>query len=243
MKVEITKVEEFIKAMAAINEITDEASLEFEENGMYCSSLDPSSIAMINVWIPKEFFSVYDASETIGLNFEDFVKILQRMKKDDKIILIKEDSRLIVESVGKSKKRFYLPILDISKNIPKKPELEYKAKIKVISGDLKDIFKDMSLITQYIKIIANNEVVKFYGEGDKGEVEIILDSESECLVSLECEEEQRAMYNLEYLMSFLKPTSNDIVVKMEYTTEAPISLTYYYDDIEINYLLAPRAED
>ena len=39
MKVEITKVGEFIKAMAAINEITDEAVLEFKEDGMKSTSL------------------------------------------------------------------------------------------------------------------------------------------------------------------------------------------------------------
>ncbi len=243
MKVEITKVEEFIKAMAAIYEIADEAVLNFGPEGVETSTLDPSNIAMINVTIPKEFFVEYNELGEIGLNFEDFVKILQRMKKDDKIILSKEDSRLIVESVGKSKKRYYLPVLDLSKNSLKKPELDHKVKIKVIAGDLKEIFKDLSLITQYVKIITNSDSVKFYGSGDHGEVEIILDSDSEGLISIECEEEQKSTYNLEYLMNFLKSTSKDVVVRVEYSTEAPISITFYYDDIEINYLLAPRAED
>ncbi|MEM3138203.1 MAG: DNA polymerase sliding clamp, partial [Thermofilaceae archaeon] len=59
--------------MESLNAIVDEASFIMDGEALKLRALDPSRIAMVDLHVPREAFSIYDIGESqvkIGVNFD-----------------------------------------------------------------------------------------------------------------------------------------------------------------------------
>jgi proliferating cell nuclear antigen len=80
---------EFFFIMDAVAVLIEETSLVISSDGARIRALDPSRTAMVDLFMPREAFEEYptgsEGDVRIGINFDDFKKLLSRVKKGDRL--------------------------------------------------------------------------------------------------------------------------------------------------------------
>ncbi|MEM4528227.1 MAG: DNA polymerase sliding clamp, partial [Desulfurococcaceae archaeon] len=90
-------------AFVAISKIIEEATLNFSPNGLKLRAMDPSAVALIDLAIPVESFTEFDipGEVNIGLNMEEFARVLKRARKGDELVLEIGERKINVIFEGK----------------------------------------------------------------------------------------------------------------------------------------------
>ncbi len=226
--------------------IIDEANFIATEEGLSLRALDPGRIAMVELDMPKEIFEEYDAEgETkIGVNFDDFNKIIRRAKADNKLILEVKDHKLVIALVGRVERRFTLPLLDIAGQELPEPRLNLTVMAKMLSDTFRDALKDASLISESVRLKASEDKLVLSAKSDKGELEAVFTLEAGSLLDLDVKEPAESSYGLDFLEKIVsKAYRISDIVTLQFATNMPLSMTF---DIagggSLKYLLAPRME-
>jgi len=231
----------------SLKEIIEEASFVADGEGLRLRALDPSRIAMVDLYLPRESFGAYEIEEEqvkIGVNFDDFDKILKRAKAQDKIICTVEGGRLRVTLAGKAERTFSLPILDIVGEELPVPKVTFDVMAKMVSDSLRDALKEAALISDSVKMIGDEKELKLQARSDKGEWEAIFSLEKGSLIEYEVRQPAQSSYSLTYLEEIIgKAYRLSDLVTIEFSTNKPLCLTF---DIAgggvLKFYLAPRLE-
>ncbi len=245
MRVVFEGADVFKKSMKAIGNIVDEGVFTFDDEGMKLRSTDPSKIAMVDFLLPKHAFREYEVEgETkVGLNIDEVMNALKRVKSSEEVHLSLEDGRFIIELVGKAKRRFVLPVLDIGGSELPTPKLSFTASSKVISEVLQNAFKDAEVFSSHVTIEMDSETFKVSASGARGEYVLELKKDvHDSLLDLAVSEPARASYPLDYLQDMLSEVSKTAAVTIAIKTDAPLKLGYNIGDASFVYYLAPRIE-
>lgn len=244
LKVENARM--FKECIDALVTLIDEGEFDILKDGIKLRAMDPSQIAMVDFVMPKSAFAKYDVpSDTkIGLNLDDLSKITSRVRPGESLTLKldKTGSRLELIFKGKSTRRFNLPLLDISSQAPKEPNIDFDAKIRMNGSTLKEGLKDASLVSSHVILKTNSAGFDISAKGDKGEVLIESKKDEDSVVEHTVNKESRAMFPLEYLNDLLKATESGAIVTFDLKTDAPLKLQYPIGEATVTYYLAPRIE-
>ena len=237
----------FKTSVDAIVTLIDEGSFEFTENGMTLKAMDPSQIAMVSFMMPKSAFERYELGEgkqSIGLNLEGLAKVMARVRQDEKLVMKLDDSkaRLVLLFKGKTTRRFVLPLLDITSSAPKEPNIEFESELKCSGNFLKEALKDTGLVSTHVVLSAHDDSFVIEATGDKGEVSIRTEKDSDQIFDYSVKSDARAMFPLDYLNDLLKNTDASTTVELDLRTDAPMKLSYAIDNAMVTYYLAPRIE-
>ncbi|NYZ80020.1 proliferating cell nuclear antigen (pcna) [Candidatus Micrarchaeota archaeon] len=235
----------FKDCIDALVTLIDEGEFDVSKDGIKLRAMDPSQIAMVDFVLPKSAFEKYDVAKDtkIGLNLDDLSKITSRSRPGDSLELKLDDSESRLELVfkGKSRRKFNLPLLDISATSPKVPNIEFDARIKINGGMLKESLKDASLVSSHVILSANSKGFDIQAKGDKGDVTVESNKE-DVLAEHAVTKDSKSMFALEYLNDLLKSTDSDAIVELDLKTDAPLRVHYSIGDAKITYFLAPRIE-
>ncbi|WP_457742195.1 DNA polymerase sliding clamp [Thermococcus sp.] len=238
---------EFANLIATASNLIDEAAFKFTEEGISMRAMDPSRVVLIDLNLPESIFSKYEVEEpeTIGINMDQFKKVLKRGKAKDTLILRKgEDNFLEVTFEGTAKRTFRLPLIDVEELELELPELPFTAKVVVLGEVLKEAVKDASLVSDAIKFIATESEFIMKAEGETNEVEIKLTLEDEGLLDLEVKEETKSAYGISYLSDMIKGIGKADEVILNFGNEMPLQMEYpIRDEGRLVFLLAPRVEE
>lgn len=226
--------------------IIDEANFVATENGLSLRALDPGRIAMVELDMPREIFEEYEADGEvkIGVNFDDFNKIIKRAKADNKLVLEVKENKLIVILQGRVERRFTLPLLDIAGQELPEPKLNLTVMAKMLSDTFRDALKDASLMSESIRLKAMEDRLILQAKSDKGELEAVFTLEAGSLLDLEITEPAESSYGLDFLEKIVsKAYRISDIITLQFATNMPLSMTF---DIagggSLKYLLAPRME-
>ncbi|RLE60148.1 MAG: proliferating cell nuclear antigen (pcna) [Thermoprotei archaeon] len=226
--------------------IIDEANFIASENGLSLRALDPGRIAMVELDMPREIFEEYEAEGEvkIGVNFDDFNKIIKRAKADNKLVLEVKENKLIVILQGRVERRFTLPLLDIAGQELPEPKLNLTVMAKMLSDTFRDALKDASLMSESIRLKAMEDRLILQAKSDKGELEAVFTLEAGSLLDLEITEPAESSYGLDFLEKIVsKAYRISDIITLQFATNMPLSMTF---DIagggSLKYLLAPRME-
>ena len=255
----------------AISFLIDETYLFAYPTGLKMSAIDSSHVAMLLANLPnkEEIFSEYKCSEEfkIGINVQDFIKILKRAKSSDEITLQldkKDKNTLLIKMKSeKSTRTFKLKSKEIQGYDAKEEGLlesfeetlkdKFSATI-VLEGDVIDeIVKDALIISDLIKIqvLKAERALNFTAYDESGEVDIEIDLDGKgVLDSTNVKNDAEGIYSLNFLENIIKIQSitenfeialgNNIPMKIKGTiTDASNNPT----EGKIVYLLAPRVEE
>ena len=243
IKVDDAKI--FKDCVDALVTLIDEGEFEISKEGIKLRAMDPSQIAMVDFNLPKSAFEKYevDKDTKIGLNLDDLSKITSRSRQGDSLELKLDDSESRLELIfkGQSRRKFNLPLLDISAPSPKTPNIEFDAKIKISGGAIKESLKDASLVSAHVILSATLKGFEIQAKGDKGDV-LIEAGKDEMLAEHVVNKESKAMFPLEYLNDLLKSTDSTALVEINLKSDAPLKLSYNIGDAKVTYFLAPRIE-
>ncbi len=238
---------EFADLIATASNLIDEAAFKFTEEGISMRAMDPSRVVLIDLNLPESIFSKYEVEEpeTVGINMDQFKKILKRGKAKDTLILRKGDENFLeITFEGTAKRTFRLPLIDVEELELELPELPFTAKVVVLGEVLKEAVKDASLVSDAIKFIATENEFIMKAEGETQEVEIKLTLEDEGLLDLEVEEETRSAYGISYLSDMIKGIGKADEVILRFGNEMPLQMEYLIrDEGKLVFLLAPRVEE
>ncbi len=237
----------FKKSIKAIGNIVDEGVFVFDDEGMKLRSTDPSKIAMVDFLLPKHAFREYEVEGEvkIGLNIDDVLNALKRAKSSEEvhISLTEDGSRFIVELVGKAKRRFVIPVLDIGGAELPTPKLAFTASAKVMAEVVQNAFKDADAFSSHVTLDLTPDTFTIKASGTKGEYVLELKKDiHDALLDLTVSEPARASYPLDYLQDMVKEVSKTAAVTVALKTDAPLKLAYNIGDASFVYYLAPRIE-
>jgi len=169
----------FSNIFDTVSNILDTGMLKIRHDGLYVSGLDTSHVSFIKLEINKSDFKLYKYTEDIdlGINFNDFVKIIKSgFNNEDVIISCKDSNRLDIHFNGSGfKKRYSLKLLYVEHCDGDISDLDYKMELEIRSNLFHNLVNSI-LITESTDIIfsISNNILNIKSEGDYSEIDIQL---------------------------------------------------------------------
>ncbi len=222
-----------------ISELVIEVRIRFNEFGLSISAIDPANVAMLNFKLPKSAFSQFETGEEVlGINLDNFKRILKRCGAGSSLILEKKENFLNIQIQDRIKRNFSLNLIEIETEEKEMPTLEYTARVEINSKDLVDSIDDCSVvadacsfITQEGKFIVEAKSIdsaRSEFSGDEAKIEA---------------EDCNSKYSLEYLVKFMKSAKIVDKTVLNFAEDHPLKMNFKSEHMELSFLLAPRVKN
>ncbi|MCW4034937.1 MAG: proliferating cell nuclear antigen (pcna) [Candidatus Bathyarchaeota archaeon] len=234
--------------MGAISILVDEATFDLTPEGIKLRAMDPSRVAMVDFEWPKTVFDEYSCSETakMCINISEMLKFLRRTGKDESVELALDDKtgKLKIAIKGKYSRTFNMPTLEAMDEEVPTPKVTFNIKAKTVTQGLREAIEDASLVSDHVRIEANQEKLVMNAAGDISGATIEFKTGDDVLLEMAAKEESKATFSLSYLSEIVRaavPTSEIVVI--EFSTDMPIKLDFQQEkDGKLKFYLAPRIE-
>jgi len=234
--------------ISAISTLVDEVTFNITPEGMNLRAMDPSRVAMVDFEWPKTVFDEYvcEAPTKMCINISELLKLLRKTGKDEYVELSIDEKtgKLQITLVGKYTRTFTMPTLETSEEEVPTPKLSFNVKAKVTTEGLKGALDEASLVSDHVRLEADNEKLILRAAGDIRGAVIELKKGSDALLDIEASEPSKATYSLSYLSEIVKSasTTSDIAT-LEFSTDMPIRLDFQQPrEGKLVFYLAPRIE-
>jgi len=233
--------------LVAVGEIIDEGVFKLGKDGISLLAADRAMVAVADLKILASAFEEYEVKEEkeIGLNITNLLSVLKRAKAKDKLTLELKDSKLEISLQNSSKRKFVLPLLDITQEeIPPIDQLEFTSKAEINSEVLESGIEDAEVVSDSVVFEASPNKFSMKAEGDISSAELELEKGNEALLEIKAKEEIRARYPLDYLKKMVKAASIADSVILEWGQDYPMKLTFkVMDKLSLSFVLAPRVTE
>jgi len=240
--------EEWKAITSAISTLVDEATFDAAAEGISFRGMDPSHIALIDIFWPTDAFEAYECDSALkfGIRVDEFSKLVKRADKKDAIeISLGDDSMLHMKMSNGYKRQYKTRLIESSASSTPLPKLNFNSKVVLTATAFDKILSDIQVVSEYISIESKSDGIAFSGRGDSGEADVILEAGNEGLEELQVKEESKATYSLDYLSKITKSVvSMGGSVIAEYSTKMPLRLEFKIANVgRIHFYLAPRVQD
>lgn len=234
-------------SIASIAEIIDEGIFKITKDGISFIASDRAMVAVVDFFIAASAFENYevDTPQSIGLNIVNFLSVIKRAGTRDKITLELKGAKLEMLIEGASKRRFTVPLLNISEEeIPPVDQLEFKSKVQMNSAVLQNGINDAEIIADSVILETTPTRFGMIAEGDVSKTELELEKGNEALIELRAAENMRARYSLEYIKKMAKAAKISDNVTIEHGTDYPMRIGFAAGNkARISFILAPRVTE
>ena len=242
----------------ALKDILTDVNLQIMHDCLKIISMDGSKSAVVHLKLDSTKFETYYCEKNInaGINMASLHKIIKSIKNNDVILfyIYKNDiTKLHIEIENKEKKtkiHTILKLLDIDTDIIEIPEIQFDSVITMPSNDFQNYIRELSILTNRVKIESNGNKTIFSGEGDFAETEIIVgDSENENsqIGNINVKNEitsASGTFNIKFLMLFAKSTNLCTTVEIYLKNNFPLILVYNVANLgKIKYCLVPLIDE
>ncbi len=239
-KVKPEVLKELVEIVATL---VDEAKFSVEKTGLVIKAVDPAHVAMVELSLSKGGFEEYkaDGSE-LGVDIDKTKEVLRLATAGEDIsIEHDEDRNQLVFQVGNITRRMSL-VDTTGMSDPKVPNLTLPVKLSVKTSELRQGIRASESVSDHIALIADPDGFEMLSEGDTDSVNLKLPKD--LLEEIECKEESRSLFPLDYFSNMVKAISTASVVTMRMGNDYPVKLEFSIADGkgEVTYLLAPRIE-
>ncbi len=248
IKLILKDVKEFQKSIDAIGVLINEGLFTIDSEKMYLRATDPGQISLVDFIMPKDAFEQFlvdikenEKNVTFGININNLLQILAHSSADDKLSLeIKDDkSFILIELIGKSKRSFHIPLIDVSEQEQPLPKIQFDVTIQISSDQLLSGIKDASLFSSHITLKVENNRLFLETQSSKGKFKQEIEQDKNNLVI--SGSKAKAMYTLDYLQNMIKNAKSIITLKLK--DDMPLELNYTIGSSAIRYFLAPRVDN
>jgi len=230
-------------AFESVSRLVHEIKLNVDENGFQSKSVDPANVAMAMLEISKDAFEEFelDESMTLGLDLDRMDDILSVASKDDDMLIRTEDgSKLEINVSGFD---YSISLLDPStiQQEPQVPDLDLPVDLVINGSKFRNAIRATEKISDYVILSAEDDRFTISAEGDSDSVSIPMSGEE--LVRMECSENSRSLFSLEYLSDMSKSIGKVSEANIRLGTDYPVKIKFkLYEGVVLEYLLAPRIE-
>ena len=217
--------------------------------------MDSAHVSLVSLKLNDSGFEEYrcDKNITLGLNLQDFSKILKMAKADDVMILkAEEDSSFLSISYENKKTQktaeFQLNLLSLDAQALGIPDQTYPTFIKMSSSEFVNLCRDFTQLADSVKIEVENDSATFSINGKCGPGKITMKNNNaekeEDQVDITCNQTVACSYGLQYLNSFAKASSLAAVVTLNISPKFPLMIEYDIGDIGfVKFYLAPKMDE
>ena len=237
-----------------LSSIIDETTIVVTPKEFTIKAMDPSRICLLKLVIKKEGFDDFECNKEckIGLNLDDFNKILKRSSSNDSIsIEYQEDEQKIKIKMKRENstrtRTFSLALIDVDiEEVPMDNllKIEFNAIWDMNIDHFNEALKDAEIYSEILNVKATeNEGLLFSSSSQIGEMQynFTLDDLFESDIS---EGESKGAYSLTFLKSILKIAAITENFKISLKTDHPIKIEFgLLEGGELKYFLAPRVEE
>ena len=231
-------------SIVAIAELIDEGIFKIDKNGISLTAADRALVAVVDFKILSTAFENYevDKEQTICVNIGNFLSILKRAGANDKLTIELKDSKLELTLANSSKRRFVLPLIDLSQEeVPPIEQLEFTSKVEVKPDILKSGIEDAEIVADSVIFESSHNKFAIKAEGDISSAELELEKGNENLIELKTDGNIKARYPLDYLKKMAKAAKIADTVTVEWGQDYPMKMSFkVMDKLNLSFVLAPR---
>ena len=254
-----TKNSSYFKTIVSfINNIVESANFKLTKKGIQISSLDKAHVALIDCFIPSDFFKNYNFNDdeenenseiVLGVNVGILMKILNHLNNNDDLIFNYKGDTLDISFINpKYQKHYNIKLMDIDTDELSIVDCDTTTDINIESKYFNEIIRDLCDIGDVVKfkvykkrIDDENQNIELECFGDMTSLGMILSNEDLTLQNLQDISLEFSLKNLE---TFSKGYNLNKYMNIEIDNNFPLKLSYQIMDTGyINYYLAPRIED
>jgi len=251
LKVENSRILRAI--IETLSSIIDETTIVVTPKEFTIEAMDPSRICMLKLVIKKEGFDDFECNQAckIGLNLDDFDKILKRSSSNDSITLEYQEEeqkiRIKMKREGSTRSRtFSLALIDVEyEEVPMDNllKIEFGAIWDMNIDHFNEALKDAEIYSEILNVKATEgEGLLFSSSGLIGEMEYNFDLEE--LFESDISGENKGAYSLIFLKSILKIAAITENFKISLKTDHPLKIEFgLLEGGGLKYFLAPRVEE
>lgn len=248
MKLVLSDALSFKKSVDCISVLIDEAAFIVGSDGILLKATDPSQISMVDFFLPKSAFKHFEVSEQkrLGVDFDYLSQVMSRASAGDSLELSIDDSnsKVFVRFLGKSKRDFEIPLIDVNASDLPNPKIDFDVELKLKAQILQEGLKDAALISTHVSLGVDSKSFFLEARSSKGSMKNELTPEDKnYLLEFRAKKEARSMYPLEYLSDIVKGASSESELSLKLKSNAPVEVSYKIGEASIRYFLAPRIEN
>ena len=236
------------KALSAVSIMVEEGTFNFNTDGISFNALAPHHVTMVDLKVPKEAFESYscDKEGQIHFSVSNMLRLL-RSAGDESIHFTydKDEGRVLMELKGAFKRTLSLPTLapPEPREEIKTPKLDPKVIFSVTSKDLKDILDGLSLVSNYVRFLAEPDCIIIETGEQLETASVSIERGSERLLRLDIQEPSKSSFALSYLTEMAKAGLGVAEqVTLSFGTNLPLKLEYLTKEAQLVYYMAPRIE-
>lgn len=234
-------------SLSSIAEIIDEGIFKISKDGISLIAADRAMVAVVDFKISSTAFDKYelDKEQSIGMNIVNLLSVLKRAGAEDKLTLNLQDAKLELILENSSKRKFVVPLLDITQEeIPPIEQLEFTAKSEIKSDVLQSGIEDAEIVADSVLFETTPSKFIMKAEGDVSKAELELEKGNEALIEIKSDGETRARYPLDYLKKMIKAAKIADSVSIEFGQDYPMKLSFNAGDkCFLKFVLAPRVSE
>lgn len=244
------------KILDALKDLIADASWEVSNSGITLQSMDSSHVALCGLLLRKDAFENFrcDRNISLGINLPMMAKILRCAGSDDIITLSSVDQpdnlTFKFESPkGERDSEYEIKLSDIDSENLGIPDTDYSVTIKMPSGELNRICRDLSQIGDTLEIACTKDGVEFKTTGDSGYGKINLKQTSnadkeEDNITIEMEEAVTLTFASRFMCYFTKATPLSSQVTLQMRADSPLVVEYKIGEAgHLRFFLAPKIEE
>jgi proliferating cell nuclear antigen len=230
----------------AIGSLIDEGTFNISKEGITLKAMDPSGISMISFVIPNKAFSKYSVEKQtqVGLNVANLSKFLDRSRDGEQLVMKDAGNQLELTFIGQnSKRKCTLPMIDAGKDPEKEPKIDFEAHVELKSDALKEVLKDVTLVSTYANFRTDKTSFVVTGNGDAGKLEEEHLNNADMIRKLDVSKASSVTFNLEYLERIVNGCPSDASISLSLKSDEPVKIDYKIGDASLIYYLAPYLEN
>ena len=239
MFVKLEKPAVLSKAIDIISELVTEVRLKVNEYGMSITAIDPANVAMVNFKLPKSSFSEFESEkEVLGINLDDFKRILKRCGSKSVLVLEKKENQLSIQIEDRIKRNFSLNLIDVEGEDKELPDLEFSSKVEMNSVDFIDAIEDCAVVSDACSFVVQEGKFIIEAKG-MNSAKAEFSSDEAKIEAEDC----NARYSLEYLQKFSKGAKITEKITLNFAQNHPLKMDIHAEGLTLNFILAPRVEN
>lgn len=238
------KLNQILEALSSIN---DEMEFILDEKGISVRDYDPGRVAMVDLWMSREMMQEYDLGGQQQFRFRVQLSELKKLKiKTTPVTLTFEANKCIVQQQKPYERIFNLNLLTVE-NVEVPPlKCDFEAEAKITLEGLRSIIEDAKLCTDFVRIHATPEVLRFSNSDMLSYVAELKKDETEILLSLAVKAESKATFSIKYLDDVTRSAASlGNIILIKFKTDFPVALCFETKDpnvLSLMFALAPRIE-
>ncbi len=236
-----------INSVSTIAELIDEGIFKVTQSGIGLVAADRAMVAVVDFNLASSAFENFelDKDQTIGLNVGNLLSVLRRATGSDKLSLSLQDSKLEIVITGESRRRFVVPLLDLShEEVPPIEQLEFATRAELKPDILQSGIDDAEIVADSILFETSPNKFVMRAEGDISRAELELETGNPSLINLLAENSVKSRYPLDYLKKMIKAAKIADSVSLEFGQDYPMKLGFKSGDkASLKFVLAPRVSE